>query len=59
MYYHLHAASVHKSITHEHSKDVRQMTKYTEQACQQETKGALEVTNDAYTHALHGALVKV
>ena len=59
MYYHLHAASVHKGITHEQSKDVCQMTKYTEQACQQEMKGALEATNDAYKKALHDALVKV
>ena len=35
------------------------MSKYTEQARQQETKGALEATNGTYKSALHDTLIKV
>ena len=59
MYYHLHAASVHRGITQEQSKDVCRLSAHMEKQCQQEMKCALEATNNAYTEALKDALGKL
>lgn len=59
MYYHLHAASVHRGITREKSKDVCQLSKHIVLHCGQEMKTALEATDHAYTEALQDNLGEV